>query len=128
MLRPPGPLHFEFRAECPVLVPTRRADQSQLVIASLHGPSSVYIDPRGVTRTLDLPVYLLSCLIDRVRAVIRDDQRIRLARIVGLHRGIRGTNDDRGESAGPSEGHLSPHGTTPIISLFAVLVFVEDGG
>ena len=50
-----GALYFEFRTKCSVLVFARRADQGQLVPASLHGPSGFHVDPRGVTRSLDLP-------------------------------------------------------------------------
>ena len=55
-------LYFEFRTECSVLVFAWRANQGQLVTASLHSPSSIHIDPRGITRSLDLPIYLF-CLL-----------------------------------------------------------------
>ena len=121
-------LYLEFRTECSVLVFAWRANQGQLVTASLHSPSSIHVDPRGITRSLDLPIYLFCCFIYRIRAVVGDNQRIRLARVITLHRSCRRTNDDRSKPAGPSKCNLSLNRATPIVFLFAGLVFIKHRG
>jgi hypothetical protein len=119
---------FQFWAERSVLILPWRADQREFVTASLDGPNALRIGPCRITARLDLPDHLLSRFVNRIGTVISHNWRIRLSRIVSLHRSYRRTQDDLSESPSPSKSNLPLNRTTPIVFLFAVLVLVIYGG
>src|SRR5262245_47542913 len=120
--------YFEFWCERSVLVFAGRGDQGQLVPASLYCPYAFRVSPWRKTCCLDFPDYFFSCFVHCIRAVIGDHRSIRLSRIICFHRGYWGTNNNLGEPVSPSERNLPLNLATPIVFLFAVLIFIESSG
>src|SRR5262245_29477740 len=117
--------YFQFWTECSVLIFTGRADQGQLVTASLYRPYAFGVGPWRITCRLNFPDYLFPPFIDCIRTVIGDHRSIRLSRIIRLHRGYRRANYNLSESASPSERNLPFNRATPIVFLFAILILIE---